>query len=357
LLARINLRRVVNIGAFLTFLSLSIGILVVVFTPPAAAQHHGAPPPPASLGDRKVALNFESNPKIIDVNQTANISINFEDLAKKQNIQHVTFRLEILKNEKTIFTDFFHGHNGQVNLRIRSNNQSPPSVNGNFDTLTNAWLADPESPIVINGKIFSIPGIYKTIVEVTTIDNDKTDLPTPLKYQFNIPVFASQSITADYQGTKFNIGTLSPFQLTDARLVQEKKQLVVTSNDTIDAHNPDFSMRIDLPKEMMSGPFVATLEDGTKLNITENGTNTSTRSLIITSMHNANMTQTDEASSNTTPNNIHTIYISATNVVPEFPMRITAALSGLAIATTISIIRKSSRASPSTSSLYKGKTY
>jgi hypothetical protein len=55
--------------------------------------------------------------------------------------------------------------------------------------LTNAWIADPENSITIRGgEIFSQPGTYKAVIEVTTMDNDKTDLPQPILYEINIPV-------------------------------------------------------------------------------------------------------------------------------------------------------------------------
>jgi hypothetical protein len=57
-----------------------------------------------------------------------------------------------------------------------------------MDDLTNAWIADPGSPIFVNGNIFSHPGTYKIILEVTTIDNDKTGLAQPLTYEYNIQV-------------------------------------------------------------------------------------------------------------------------------------------------------------------------
>ena len=55
--------------------------------------------------------------------------------------------------------------------------------------LTNAWIADPGNSITIRGgEIFSQPGTYKAVIEVTTMDNDKTDLPQPILYEINIPV-------------------------------------------------------------------------------------------------------------------------------------------------------------------------
>jgi hypothetical protein len=62
------------------------------------------------------------------------------------------------------------------------------TIGATMDDLTNAWIADPGSPIFVNGNIFSHPGTYKIILEVTTIDNDKTDLNQPLTYEYDMQV-------------------------------------------------------------------------------------------------------------------------------------------------------------------------
>jgi hypothetical protein len=323
------------VGIFSALLLFSATLFSV---PEAAAQHHGSPPPPASLGDRQVALNFESSPKVISAGETVAMNIGFEDLGKQQNVQHVTFRMEVSKDGKTIFTDYFHGHNGAVDLQFRSGSSSP-TVNGNFDPLAGAWVADPGSPIVVSGKVFSVPGIYKTTVEVTGIDYDKTDLPEPLTYEFNILVFVSQSFAVNYQDMKFDVNTVSPVQVADASFVQEKKQLVISSGDMIDPSNRDFSMRVDVPKDMMSGPFAAALEDGTQLVITENATDSSVRSLIITGQHDSNMTGMNGMNMQ---NHTHSVVISATNVVPEFPVGIASAAAAITLMGVILALRKGS---------------
>lgn len=324
---------VVTVGIFFALLLSSAGILITA-APQAAAQHHGAPPPPASLGGRKVALNFESSPKVISPNQNVNLKISFEDLGKQQNVQQVTLRMDISKDGKTIFSDFFYGSNGEVDLQFRPSNSSP-TVNGN-DNGIGAWMADPGSPVVVNGKVFSEPGIYKTIVEVTGIDNIKTDLPQPLDYQFNILVFANQSFPAKYQNMNFNINTVSPMKVANVQFLQEKKQLVLTSNDTLDPGNHDFTMRVDVPMEMMSGPFTATLDDGTQLVVAENKTDSSTLGLMITaSAQSSNMTGMGGMQNHT-----HSVIISATNVVPEFPFGIASVMAALAITGVILAIKK-----------------
>jgi hypothetical protein len=253
--------------------------------------------------------------------------------------------MEVSQDGKTIFSDYFYGPSGEVTLQFRPSSSSP-TVNGN-DNGYGAWMADPGSPIVVGGKVFSVPGIYKATVEVTGIDNIKTDLPEPLTYDFNIPVFVNQSFAVNYQDMKFDVNTVSPIQIADASFVQEKKQLVISSGDMIDPSNRDFSMRIDVSKEMMSGPFTAALEDGTQLVITENATGSSVMSLIITGQHDANMTGMNGMNMQ---NHTHSVVISATNVVPEFPIGIASAAAAIAIMGVILAIRKGSL-------LQAGKTY
>jgi hypothetical protein len=160
-----------------------------------SAQHHGAPPPLASIGDRKVSLNFETNPNPIIIGQDINMKIAFFDENAKKNVNHVTFRMDISKDGKHFLSEFFHSHEGEVNLLFRdttsraTSSSDTYSVGASSDILTNAWIADPGSPITVRGGgIFSQPGTYKTLVELTTMDNDKTDLPQPIPYEFNISV-------------------------------------------------------------------------------------------------------------------------------------------------------------------------
>lgn len=157
-----------------------------------SGQHHGAPPPLASIGDRKISLNFDTNPNPIVIDQDISMKIAFFDENAKKNVNHVTFRMDISKDGKHFLSEFFHSHEGEVNLLFRDTSRATSSdtytIGASSDILTNAWIADPGNPITVRGGgIFSQPGTYKTVVEVTTMDNDKTDLPKPIHYEFNIP--------------------------------------------------------------------------------------------------------------------------------------------------------------------------
>ena len=157
-----------------------------------SGQHHGAPPPAASIGDRKIFLDFKTLPSLIKTDQDAEMKIGFMDESAKKGVNHVTLRMDISKDGRKILSEFFHSHEGPLNLLFKeyTNSVSPSKYTvGATDVLTNAWIADPGSPIIVRGgEIFSQPGTYKAVIEVTTMDNDKTDLPQPIEYEFSIPV-------------------------------------------------------------------------------------------------------------------------------------------------------------------------
>ncbi|MGA9845953.1 MAG: hypothetical protein WBP64_08650 [Nitrososphaeraceae archaeon] len=181
--------------AICTTTPILVGLLLITnsCTIPVALAQHMMMPPAASVGNRKIVSHFEVTPKIIRVGQNALMKIFFVDQNTKQKIYHVTVRMDISNAGKHILSEFFHSHDGDINVNIRQTSgsvTSPPThtVGGTIDDLTNAWIADPGSPVIVNGQIFSHPGTYKMILEVTTLDNDKTDLAQPLKYEYNIPV-------------------------------------------------------------------------------------------------------------------------------------------------------------------------
>ncbi|HET6641179.1 MAG TPA: hypothetical protein VFG77_06215 [Nitrososphaeraceae archaeon] len=180
--------------SFIIFTSfLIVGSIVTVYHPPShevKAQHHGTPPPAAAIGDRKLVLDMQTEPVNITKAEDVLMTIGFLDEGKNANIQHVTFRMDISKDGKHILSDFFHDHNGEVRLMFKDKGGSSSShtIGGNQDVLTNAWISDPGSPITISGPVFNQSGTYNIDLELSTIDNDKTDLVKPLDYTFDVNV-------------------------------------------------------------------------------------------------------------------------------------------------------------------------
>ena len=152
------------------------------------AQHHGAPPPVATLGDRNIKMSFIVEPTVISTSQDAQIKMSLTDEKTGEKIQHVTYRVTLSKNDQIKISDFFHSHLGDLTIVSKNTNSPETRVQGTFDVLTNAVTTDPSGTIGIAGPTFSEAGLYKADIEITTIDNDKTDLPNPLKYHFGINV-------------------------------------------------------------------------------------------------------------------------------------------------------------------------
>ena len=180
-----------SVVVFTSFLLLG-GIVVGFYSPSqeAMAQHHGAPPPAAALGDRKLTLDMQMKPTNITQSGDVLMTIAFLDEEKNANVQHVTFRMDISKDGKHILSDFFHDHNGEVKLMFKDTegDSSSLTIGGNQDVLTNAWIADPGSPITIRGPVFNQSGNYDIGLDLTTIDNDKTDLIEPVEYHLDVKV-------------------------------------------------------------------------------------------------------------------------------------------------------------------------
>lgn len=182
-------------SAVYALLFINVLLIVHMFYPtifPAlnsiSAQHHGAPPPMATLGDRNIKMSFIVEPTVISKSHDAQIKMSLTDEKTGEKIQHVTYRVTLSKNDQIKISDFFHSHLGDLTIVSKNTNSPETSVQGTFDVLTNAVTTDPSGTIGIAGPTFSEAGLYKADIEITTIDNDKTDLPNPLKYNFDINV-------------------------------------------------------------------------------------------------------------------------------------------------------------------------
>ena len=149
-------------------------------------QHHGAPPPMATIGDRKVIMNFTTDPKVLIAGQDAQVEMHLIDENSEEKIQHVTYRITVSKDDQVKVSDFFHSHLGELTILAKNTPSSHIAVGGTFDVLTNAFVPDPSGKITINGPLFSEAGAYQIDIEITTMDNDITDLQVPLHYQFMV---------------------------------------------------------------------------------------------------------------------------------------------------------------------------
>ena len=149
---------------------------------------HGHNLPSSIVGDRELFLNF-NNPKIDSAAGKAVINFALVDNKTGNNISHVTYIVSIYnEEEKNMFTANLHGHNGEIKLEFHNKAIEGYNINANYDSLSASYVSDFGSPIKIDGSVFSNPGKYRVVTEITGIDFDNTFLPEPLKYEYNIDV-------------------------------------------------------------------------------------------------------------------------------------------------------------------------
>ena len=182
---------IITLGIFLPITSFSIGTITTDYSNIKGAYGqggHGHNLPPSIIGDREISLNF-NNPQINSATEKNVINFALVDNKTGNNIPHVTYIVSIYNQEnKNAFTANLHGHDGEIKLEFLNTGFEGYNILANYDTLAASYVSDFGSPIKIDGSIFSDPGKYRVVTEITGIDFDNTFLPEPLKYEYNIEV-------------------------------------------------------------------------------------------------------------------------------------------------------------------------
>ena len=174
--------------AFLNLISLTIDHNILKESYGQMLGGHGHNLPPSIVGDRELVLNF-NNPNIDSTTGKTVINFALVDNKTGNNISHVTYIVGIYnQEEKNMFTANLHGHNGEIKLEFHNKAIEGYNINANYDSLSASYVSDFGSPIKIDGSVFSNPGKYRVVTEITGIDFDNTFLPEPLKYEYNINV-------------------------------------------------------------------------------------------------------------------------------------------------------------------------
>lgn len=297
--------------------------------------------PPSSIGDRQVFLSF-SAPSIADPSDRIAMSYSFMDKATGKNVQHVTYFLTISNPQgKQTFSEVLHGHDGTVNVQFRPG-EGQYKVNANYDNLAASYVADQAGVITVSGPVFNEQGSYKVNIEVNGIDYDNTFLPEPIKYEYPLVVAAAQKFAVPYVEMAFNVNVSSPLQVENVEFKPENKQLMIQYSGVEWQHFDDFQVYVEIPREMMSGPFTA-IFNGMELMVREEQKDGRTTTLILNGTH-LDLMQMNQSGDSMGGMDMgesqqqNAIVITATSVVPEFPL--TLPLAAVAIASAIVLASK-----------------
>ncbi|HET9808010.1 MAG TPA: hypothetical protein VFP49_13995 [Nitrososphaeraceae archaeon] len=183
---------IITLGILASITFFSFGTLITTdysnFKVAYGQMGHGHDLPPSIIGDREISLNF-NNPHTNSATEKNVINFALVDNKTGNNIPHVTYIVSIYNQEnKNKFTANLHGHDGEIKLEFLNTGREGYNINANYDTLSASYISDFGSPIKIDGSVFSDPGKYRVVTEITGIDFDNTFLPKPLKYEYNITI-------------------------------------------------------------------------------------------------------------------------------------------------------------------------
>jgi hypothetical protein len=137
----------------------------------------------------------------------------------------------------------------------------------------------------------------------------------------------------------FNMNVSSLLEIEKVELNPENKQLTIRYLGGEWQHFDDFEVYVDIPKKMMSGPFTAVF-NGMKLEVTEEQKDDRTTTLFLNETHldvmQMNQSGSMEGMEMEESDQQNAIVITATSVIPEFPLAIpvegTAIVAALIVA-------------------------
>ncbi|MGI0003354.1 MAG: peptidase, partial [Nitrosopumilaceae archaeon] len=130
--------------------------------------------PPVTIGNRNASLTITVNPPTFDPKDIEHeIVVNLSDSKSSAVIEHVTYLIELSKDDSRIFRYMFHDELGNLYMKIRSVDSEKIKIYGTQDNVLQAWMKkDDSNPLVLEGPIFTTGGLYKFHIEIVTVDSD-----------------------------------------------------------------------------------------------------------------------------------------------------------------------------------------
>ncbi|CAE6486184.1 peptidase [Candidatus Nitrosotenuis uzonensis] len=192
-------------------------IFAVPFVTPVFGHGLGGESLPISLGNRNATLFVSVQPSVFDPgNNESYLSFKLSDARTDAVIEHVTYLIELSRNGKQIFRETFHDDQGNLNIRVVSNDSENIKIDGDKEQTSGGWTRKLFSPLSIEGPIFTAGGLYKFRTEILTVDADSNMLsqrPT-VEGAISIAEKTTHPITGG-DGKNYDIGITSYYDTTD----------------------------------------------------------------------------------------------------------------------------------------------
>lgn len=180
---------------------------------PLPAYGHGLSndeAPPQLVGDKNITMSVKMTPSfIIDSVKNAAIQIRLKDAKTDAAIPHATFLVTIDKQGRTLLSEQFHAHDGELFLSITPTDTDSPTVSANKEPL--GWIGSKESPASVEAPVYLDGGLYHYKIEVLTFESDANFRDPPLIFDAYVSVGEEAKHPVAGNGILHNFGTRTYF--------------------------------------------------------------------------------------------------------------------------------------------------
>ena len=174
---------------------------------PAAFAHGGMQPPAADLGGKNASLFLKLDPSIVTASgDPVFITARFFDETTNENFKEVTYRIFFMKDgqEIPIQTEggdafggqgLFYDPEGDLMIKIMPTDAPVATAKG-VSEIQYGGVWNYGQPVVVEGPIFSEPGLYNLFVEIHTVGTTRTQVEPILQYDVWVTPGREESIDA-----------------------------------------------------------------------------------------------------------------------------------------------------------------
>ena len=246
-------------GSFLIILGV---ISIAISVPTAFAQHHGgAQAPPVSFGKGEVTVSTSLNPPdfIPDKGEEAKLKIRFFDAASNQNIENVTYRVQIFQGSDLVANKMFFDADGELDIIVQPN---PTCENkelwkcttyyGEEDLIVpNALSSSPSSTPTIAGPVFDKSGEYTIKTAIIGAVNPKTVTEVDINFETVIVLPHEQVFTVSVDDVQYPI-SVKNFQDPITEFTFDERTKSISFEMNVDSHHREMKTiknYFEIPKE------------------------------------------------------------------------------------------------------------
>jgi hypothetical protein len=231
-----------------------IGIFSIATVLPDAFGHGlgGDQAEPLSFGDMEVTVRTQLSPSDITVGdlESANMQIRFFDTLTDENLEKVTYRIEVWQSGELLARNLFYDMDGRLDVKIKpqdgcnETNLHECSIYGGSEHVSapgalfvqGAECTDDNLDICarpsITGPIFVQGGLYKIRVDIEAATSPRTVLANLLSYETFVSVAQEQNFS---------------FQSANAEEIPVTIKTYYDHVDNFDFNTSDNSISFDMP--------------------------------------------------------------------------------------------------------------